>query len=119
MCFAISFDSSDHLGIRDLNDVRSKWWEARNKWFDIGLELNLAVGDLEALQQKHRDDVAKCFTDMLKIWLRTNLRPTQSQLSAALRQGTVGFNRLAEDLEGENGLKRDRKVHQFMTNPSV
>ena len=69
---------------------------------DIGLELNLAKSDLEALQDKYKENADKCFTEMLDLWLRTNQTPTLTKLIAALRRQTVGFHRLAEELEKEN-----------------
>lgn len=76
---------------------------------DIGLELNLAKSDLDALQDRHRENVDKCFTEMLDLWLRTDPRPTLADLIAALKEKTVGFHQLAEDLERE-GLKEDITV---------
>ena len=92
--------------------IYSNFWEARNKWFNIGLGLNLEVGDLKAISQRNRDDVDDCFRDMLEKWLRTSLRPMQSNLITVLREKTVGFNQLAEELESKI-LKRDRVIHQL------
>ena len=90
--------SSIHLKTGNLNKIRSKCWEARSKWRDIGLELNLANSDLEAIQEKYKPDVDKCFTEMLDLWLRTNPKPMLADLIAALREETVGFHHLAEEL---------------------
>ena len=116
--FSLSFNSSDPLDIRDLNEIYSKLWDARNKWFSIGLGLNLEYSDLKEIQQTNRDDVEKCFMDMLEKWLRTSLRPMQSNLITVLREQTVGFNQLAEELES-NGLKRDRVIHQLRMAPTT
>ena len=43
---------------------------------DIGLELDLAKSDLDAIQERHRENVDKCFTEILDLWLQTNQRPT-------------------------------------------
>ena len=92
--------------------IYSNFWEARNKWFSIGLGLNMEVSDLEAIRQTNRDNVDDCFMDMLKKWLRTSLRPTQSNLITVLRERTIGFNQLAEELESKS-LKRDRIINQL------
>jgi tripartite motif-containing protein 2/3/tripartite motif-containing protein 71 len=107
-----SINSSEPLDIRDLHVICSNFWEARIKWFEIGLGLNLEVSDLEVIQQTNRDNVDKCFMDMLKKWLRTSPRPTQSNLITILRERTVGFNQLAEELENKS-LKRDRAINQL------
>jgi DNA-binding beta-propeller fold protein YncE len=81
------------------------------KWFNIGLGLNLEVGDLEAIRNTN-SNVDDCFRDMLEKWLRTSLRPTRSNLITVLRERTVGFNQLAEELESKS-LKRDRVINQL------
>ena len=106
------YHSSDTLDIRDLYVILSNFWEARNKWFNIGLGLNLEVSDLEEIRQTNRDHVDDCFRDMLEKWLRTSLRPTQSNLITVLRERTVGFNQLAEELESKS-FERDRVIHQL------
>ena len=100
------------MDIRDLNEIYSKLWDARNKWFSIGLGLNLDYSDLKEIQQINRNDVDDCFRDMLEKWLRTSLRPTQSNLITVLRERTVGFNQLAEELESKS-FERDRVRNQL------
>ena len=97
----------DQLLPQDLRKIRSKCWEARKMWMDIGIELNLAKSDLDTLQDRYKEKAEKCFTEMLDIWLQTNPRPMLTDLTAALRQRTVGFHQLAEELDRE-GLKSDR-----------
>jgi tripartite motif-containing protein 2/3/tripartite motif-containing protein 71 len=111
-CVLFSFNSSEPLDIRDLHVIYSNIWEARNKWFNIGLGLNLEVSDLEETRQTYRDKADDCFLDMLKKWLRTSPRPMQSNLLTVLREKTVGFDQLAEELESKR-LKRDRIINQF------
>ena len=83
------------------------------------------MSDLEVIRQTNRDNVDDCFRDMLEKWLRTSLRPTQSNLLTVLREKTIGFNQLAEELESKS-LKRDRVINQlrmastkFMTRTSA
>ena len=93
------FHSSDHhLGIRDLSNIQSEFWVARNKWMNIGLALKLEKSDLEAIQIRCRENADRCCREMLDKWLRSD-RPLMADLIAALRQPTVGFEQLAEDLE--------------------
>ena len=82
-----------------LKEIRSKCWEARNKWLNIGLELNLAMEDLKALQTEHRSDAEKCFTAMLNLWLSSNKKPTLTDLKAALRERTVNLHAVADEIE--------------------
>ena len=82
---------------------------------DIGLELDLAKSDLDAIQEKHRENIDKCFTEMLDLWLLTNRRPTLTDLTAALRQRTVKLDQLAEELERE-GLDSDKIKNRNTSN---
>ena len=92
----------DQLVLQDLKKIRLKCWEARKKWMDIGIELNLDKSDLDALQDRYKENVDKCFTEMLDLWLRTNPRSMLADLIAALKERTVGFHQLAEELERES-----------------
>ena len=71
-------------------------WDARLKWFDIGLELGLIVTDLDVIEASHRNSVARYFPEMLKLWLRHDTHSTWSALVDALRSPTVGHKELAE-----------------------
>ena len=100
-----------------LKEIRSRCWEARNKWLDIGLELNLPMDDLNALQTKHGSDAGKCFTAMLDQWLNSNKQPTLTALIAALRERTVNLHAVTEELEilrenlrQQNGAAEDSDV---------
>ena len=75
-------------------------WEARNKWLDIGIELNLKKGDLDSIKARYNNN-EDCFTEMLNLWLKTTPKPTLKDLQEALRKPAVGFDQLAEDLENE------------------
>lgn len=77
---------------------------------DIGLELNLMISDLDAIQLKYKGDVEKCFTEMLNLWLRTSTRPTLAHLVAALRQPVVGYHHLAKELEANESLPISGKI---------
>lgn len=101
--------------ILDLRYIRSKCWEARTKWMDIGLELNLTKSDLDTLRDTYRENVEKCFTEMLAIWLRTNSRPTFVDLLAALKQKTIGFHQLAEEIEKEFKTERGKALTHVST----
>ena len=94
------FNSSDCFTTQDLSKILSKCWEARTKWMNIGLQLKLVKSELDTIQVKCKDDPDKCFIAMLDSWLRTN-RPMRADLIAVLKERTVAFHQLAEDLEGE------------------
>ena len=83
----------------NLADVQRALWDGRAKWYNLGLELRLKVGTLDAIQQTNGNDVDTCFRSMLKKWLRKiELVPTWSSLARALREAPVGLEELAQRL---------------------
>ena len=82
------------LSTDDIENVRSEVWEARCKWYDIGIELGLNVSDLDRIRHLFKDDADRCVTEMLTLWLR-NHTATWKQLINSLEHKTVGFTNLA------------------------
>ena len=83
----------------DLADVQRALWEGRARWYNLGLELGLTAGTLDAIQLTNVNDVDTCFRSMLKKWLRkSELVPTWSSLARALREPPVGLEELAQRL---------------------
>ena len=78
--------------MEELNNVRAKW-------YDIGLQLRMSVGTLDAIKEQY-DNLSHCLREALKTWLKTSpSAPTWSNIVDALRSSTVGEVRLAADLE--------------------
>jgi hypothetical protein len=68
-------------------------------WKDIGIELDLKVTDLDVIKTNH-GNVNECFSEMLTLWLkRVNPLPKWSAMVEALKEPTVGFEELAEQVE--------------------
>ena len=87
------------LTVDDLAEVQRAVWEGRAKWYNMGLELGLTAGTLDAIQQTNKHDVDDCFRAMLKEWLRkTEVLPAWNSLAKALRAPPVGLEQLAEQL---------------------
>ena len=75
-------------------------WEARSKWYYIGLKLGLKAGTLDAIKQSNHYDIDGCFTEILKQWLRNSkLKPTLNSLADALKSPTVGLAQLVKDIK--------------------
>ena len=66
-------------------------YEVRAKWYEIGLQLELHSGDLDAIKNSSSDSYLR---EMLKLWLAENQSPTLKALSTALRTKAVGESRL-------------------------
>ena len=89
----------DHLNESDLGGVYRSVFRARARWYNIGLNLNIPIGNLEVYKELSPDEALR---EVLKTWLRqTNPAPTWSKLIEALRSPTVGEYQLAQELERE------------------
>ena len=83
-----------------ISEFKKMIWEARTKWYDIGVELQLPIDDLECIR-KMNSDPGDCLTDMLKKWYQQRKYDrTQfvTNLINVLRSKSIGFDRLAADL---------------------
>ena len=95
-CF---FLLSDRLGINDLCDVQTAIWDARPKWYGLGVSLRVSPDTLDAIEENKRGVCEACFMEMLKVWLRTpEPRPSWTYLAKALRSPMVGYGHLADKL---------------------
>ena len=83
----------------DLRKVQRAAWEARAKWYNIGLELDIDPGTLDVIEGNNKD-INDCFRFMLTTWLKTvQPKPTWEALAEALRSPTVGCGHLADHIE--------------------
>ena len=86
------------LGINDLGSVLTTVFKATIKWYNIGLMLKVAVPTLERIRSQF-DDPTDGLREMLKAWLETAEKPTWRDIVDALRGVTVGYSKLASDIE--------------------
>ena len=97
------FNSSDTLGMDDLQKVRVATWVVRVDWHNVGLALGLPVDTLEVIKNEQRENCDKCYTQALQVWLRgANPRPSWNALCSALKSPTVGYELLAKELSKEH-----------------
>ena len=99
MCLQVGEDFPRLLTVNDLASVQRAVWEGRSKWYNIGLELGLKVGTLDAIRQTNHHVADDCFRETLKKWLSSsNLQPSLRSLADALKVPPVGLELLAEEL---------------------
>lgn len=89
---------SGMLTIDDLKHVKSALWDARDKWDDIGLQLNVKKSDLDAIERKCRGDPSYCLTEMLAIWLSKDRSASWMHIISVLQLPSVGRHQLAEEI---------------------
>ena len=81
----------------DLATVKRFLYEAKRKWYNIGLELGVEDSMLDEIQARHGTDYDACLREMLQIWLRFYPnKPTWGLLADALREQAVAENELAD-----------------------
>ena len=91
-----------HAGVlttKDLRKIQRATWEARVKWYNIGLELEIDIGTLDTIKANN-EDIDDRFRAMLTIWLKmVQPKSTLAALAEALQSPTVGFGHLAEQVQ--------------------
>ena len=82
----------------DLYDVQDEIWDARSKWYNIGLGLKIPASDLDVID-KDRGDIEAKFRSMLLKWLRSGKACTWGALIKALSSRSVEQTKLAENIQ--------------------
>ena len=102
--------AGQQLSVNDLPVVMEELSDIRAKWYDIGLQLRLRVGTLDAIREQY-DDPSHCLRETLKIWLKISPSPTTwKNIVEALRSLIIGEVRLATDLEQKYCSTQDTSV---------
>ena len=72
----------------------------RFKWYNIGIELGLEVGDLKTIEKDH-SNCDDCFREMLTKWLNNcKPEPTWKALKQALESTPIGAQVIIDESEG-------------------
>ena len=93
------------LDIRDLNEVIAlleRHHYSKASYYQLGLRLLLYDNTLRSIEQEHRGQVERCFTECLASWLRKAdgvKNSTIDTLTTALRR--MGENAVADDINRE------------------
>ena len=110
--------AGQQLTVDDLPVVREALNNVRAKWYDVGMQLRVSVGTLDAIKKQYSDP-SDCLRETLTTWLQNCVpSPTWTNIVGALRSSTVGEASLAADLEHkycssrpeQTGLTTDTKV---------
>ena len=114
--------AGQQLSVNDLPVVMEELSDIRANWYNIGLQLRLRVGTLDAIKEQY-DDPSHCLRETLKTWLKTcPSPPTWKNIVEALRSRIIGEVRLAADLEQKYCSTQDTSVaatyHHILPAPS-
>ena len=92
---ATSMESEPEL--RDLmNKVAAK---LPNKWWDVGIELDLTGDELENLRTMYGGNTRQCFTMVFEYWKKRTRNYSWAAIITALEAPLVGEKRLADELK--------------------
>ena len=79
---------------------------ASSKWYNIGLGLNLDVGTLENIKHSNNNQNLACLRECIRHYLQRTIAPHWDNIVKALKQRSVGYYALAEEIEEEIGELR-------------
>ena len=87
------------LDLDNFRDVQEAIWEARPKWYNIGVRLKLEVSDLDAIDAESGIDLEEKFNRMIKSWLKRIEPRTWMVLCEALKHPTVAMPNVADKVK--------------------
>ena len=109
--------SSGKLTLQDLCEVRGALYEARAKWYDIGIELKLSTGTLNAIREDF-PRAADCLREICIHWLRCiNPCPSWEALAKTLESPPVGEGHLAQQLRDKYSQGREETIVDIYRTP--
>ena len=100
----------------DLAEVQGVLWEAKLKWYNIGLRLKMKSHELDAIDQEAGDDTGKKLTQMIKSRLNMAEPCTWKDLYEALKHQTVCMQDVADKLKK---LKQKGKHYVLVYNTDI
>ena len=85
--------------MRDLGRVYTKLYDARAKWFDVGLALDINFETLKSIEKEQLKNQSDCLREMLAHCIQSGCSLTWAKLCSCLRHPTVERVDLAEMIE--------------------
>ena len=87
------------LTLADLKEVYRTTFEARNKWKNILLELDVSHTEIQVIEVRNHDHHEDCYREGLSTWLNDGTERTWRDLVKALSSPTVGYMEIAKRIE--------------------
>jgi hypothetical protein len=96
---AVLYPQAERLLVdRDLLTVMEQMWEAREKWYNIGLYFKIPSSQLDVIKSETKDDIDEMFRKMIKQWLQVGHCCNWKTVYDALKSPTVSKEPTAEKL---------------------
>ena len=85
--------------IPDFKTVLNFVWKARSTWFNLGLQLNIEMEELQSIGQKFNHDSENCLQETLLRWLQmTDPTPSWEDLATALEGDCIDYYFIASEI---------------------
>lgn len=84
----------------NLVELQNLTWEARTKYYNIGLELGLDATTLDSITQSRYHQVDECFHAVLGACIRKGI--TKAMIVDALKSPTVGNDVTADQVQNHS-----------------
>ena len=105
-CSIFFFAECNQLRIEDLAEIYTATCDAKFKWYEIGMFLQVPIETLDVIEYDG-GGVSRKFQNMLLFWLRNSKNRTWYALADALRNETVG----RPDISGKLHMMKNKVIH--------
>ena len=104
------------VGQGDLKSLHCELHPVSDKWFSLGVQLQVPVETLKCIEAEHYQ-MSRRLLEMLTVWLKcTNPPPTWTILTEALESAPVGERLLAQQLRDKYCPPTERgETHDYPT----
>ena len=75
-----------NLTEEDLSHLFRKYFKYRAQWCTIGCRLGISQNDLDVIDQDNRGKSAKCFMEVLNLWLKAEGKKKKNELDRAVKE---------------------------------
>ena len=95
-------------------------YRVRVNWKNIGIELDIDMGTLNAIEKRRNGDPDECLPEMLDTWLKQiDPPPSWESLAEALESVPIGEGHLAQQIRDKYCLPSDRQADTCGIPPPV
>ena len=89
-------------------------YPVRANWKNIGIELDIDMGTLNAIDTRQNSDPDKCLPEMLDVWLKqVDPLPSWESLAEALESPPIGEGQLAQQIREKYCQPSERQTESF------
>ena len=83
--------------VNSLTELQKTIWDARPRYFNIGLDLGIDENTIQSIQISKKDRVEDCFQAVLSECVKKGI--TWDQVAEVLKAPAVGYEMLAEQVQ--------------------